>query len=416
MAKLINKMTDAKARKSGPGLHSDGDGLYLQVRGPRARSWILRYMLDGKAREMGLGAYPATSLEDARQQRDRFKRLRQEGQDPIEAREKDRAAARLVGAQAITFTEAAAAFIRDKSHAWKNDKHRQQWTNTLNTYVNPTLGNVAVQSITTAMVKAVLDPIWTTKPETASRVRGRIEAVLDWCKALNYREGDNPAAWRGNLKDLLPHTADVAETEHHLALPVVQMPAFMARLRALDSVAARALEWIILTGVRANEALKAVPAEISDFEKSWTVPKVRMKGRRGKAKDHRVPLSSRALEILKLLPRSSENPYLFQGLRRGKHLTDGALRMLLARMGVSEEATTHGFRATFRTWAAEQTRFPWAVCEKAIAHVVGDETKQAYDRGDLYEKRRHLMDAWEGFCASSPVVRGARVVSISAAE
>lgn len=347
MAKVVNRLTDLKAKKAAPGLHPDGDGLYLQVRGKNARSWLYRYMLAGRAREMGLGAYPATSLEDARKERDRNKRLRQGGLDPIEARERDRAAAKLQDAKSLTFSEAVVAFIKDKSHGWKNEKHRQQWSNTLETYAEPTLGGLSVQAIDTGLVKAVLDPIWTTKTETASRLRGRIEAVLDWCKALGYREGDNPARWRGNLKDLLAGRSDIADVEHHPSLPYQQMPAFMQLLRAQESTAARALEWVILTNTRSNETLKALPEEIAETEKAWTIPKVRMKGRRGKARIHRVPLQARAFEILELLARDSENPYLFQGIKKGKPLTDGALRVLMSRMGVTD-AVPHGFRSSFR--------------------------------------------------------------------
>jgi len=402
MAKTINKLTDLKIRKAAFGLLPDGDGLYLQVRGPAARSWLYRYMIEGKTRDMGLGAYPAIGLDDARKTRDRLKRLRQEGLDPIEARNQERAAARLAKAQAITFNQAALSYIRDKSHGWKNEKHRQQWTNTLATYVEPVLGSVPVEEIDTKLVKQVLDPIWTTKPETASRIRGRIEVILDWCKALGYRDGENPARWRGNLKDLLVAHSDITEVEHHPALPYTEMPAFMERLRALEGVAPRALEWIILNATRANESLKADRSEISLEEKSWTIPKIRMKGRRGKVRPHRVPLTDRALDILKLLPTSAESSYLFQGVRKGKPLTDGALRTLLLRMGV-QNATTHGFRATFKTWAQERTRFAREVIEKALAHTVGDETEQAYDRGDLFDKRRKLMEAWASFCCTKPI-------------
>lgn len=414
MAKIINRLTDVRARKAAPGLHPDGDGLYLQVRGKNARSWLYKYSLAGKAREMGLGAYPATSLDVARQQRDRYKRLRQEGQDPIEARDKERAAAKTVDVKTTTFSEAVAAFIADKSHAWKNKKHRQQWTNTLATYAEPTIGALSVQEIDTALVKKVLDPIWTTKPETASRLRGRIEVVLDRCKALGYRQGDNPARWRGNLKDLLAAPADLKEIEHHPALPYLDIPLFMATLRAQDNTAARALEWVILTATRANEALKALPSEISEMEKTWTIPKERMKGRRGRSRPHRVPLPARAFEILKLAARDAENPYLFQGMKKGKSLTDGALRVLLVRMGI-DDVTTHGFRASFKTWAQEQTRFPREVIEKALAHTIGDETEQAYDRGDLFEKRQQLMDAWAAYCISTPVVKSTTVVAFNAA-
>jgi len=414
MPKLVNRLTDVKAKKAPLGLHPDGDGLYLQVRGENARSWIYRYMLAGKAREMGLGAYPATGLEDARRDRDRFKRLRQDGQDPIAVRDQERQAAKVADAKGITFSEAATAVIRDKSHAWKNEKHREQWNNTLKTYAEPIFGSLSVAAIDTALVKKCLDPIWTTKPETASRLRGRIEAILDWCKALGYRTGDNPARWRGNLKDLLPAPADLVEVEHHAALPYTEMPAFMVKLRAQENNAARGLEWIILTATRANESLKALPAEISEVDKAWTIPKGRMKGRRGRTRAHRVPLSARMFEIIDALPKADGNEYLFQGLRKGKHLSDGALRVLLIRMGIAH-ATTHGFRATFKTWAQERTRFPREVIEKALAHTVGDETEQAYDRGDLFEKRRQLMEAWAGYCASEPAAQSNKVVTIGAA-
>lgn len=416
MAKVVNKLTDVKIRKAPPGRHPDGDGLYLQVRGPTAKAWIYRYWTAGKSREMGLGSYPSVTLEGARQERDRFKRQRQDGADPIKSRDAERVASLQLAGKALTFTEAAASFIRDKSQAWKNEKHRQQWTNTLNTYVNPILGNLPVGEIDTAAVKRVLDPIWATKSETATRVRGRIEAILDWCKALGYCTGENPARWRGNLKDLLASPFDLAAVEHHPALDYQELPAFMDKLRAQQNVASSALEWVILTASRANESLRAIPAEVSESAKVWTVPRLRMKGSRGRAKEHRVPLSARALEVLRSLPRDSENPYLFQGLRKGSHLSDGALRVLLIRMGVSEKATTHGFRATFRTWASEQTRFPREVVEKALAHVVGDETERAYDRGDLFEKRRKLMDAWATYCMSKPAQLKENVVAIRAAE
>jgi integrase len=412
MAKTINKLTDLKIRRAAYGLLPDGDGLYLQVRGPAARSWLYRYMIAGKTREMGLGPYPAIGLEDARKSRDRCKRLRQEGLDPIATRNQERAAARLAEAQAITFSQAALSYISDKSHAWKNEKHRQQWTNTLTTYVEPLLGSVPVQAIDTKLVKQVLDPIWITKPETASRIRGRMEVILDWCKALGYRDGENPARWRGNLKDLLAAHSDVAEVEHHPALPYTELPAFMERLRGLEGLAPRALEWIILNATRANESLKAERSEISLEERNWTIPKIRMKGRRGKVRPHRVPLTSRALDVLGLLPIGGENSYLFQGVGKNKPLTDGALRTLLLRMGV-ENATTHGFRATFKTWAQERTRFPREVIEKALAHTIGDETEQAYDRGDLFDKRRKLMEAWAVYCCSNPMERRGNVTSIS---
>jgi integrase len=414
MAKLINKLTDLKVRKAGAGLHADGDGLYLQVRGATAKSWLYRFMLHGKAREMGLGAFPATSLEAARAERDRCKRLRQAGYDPIEARKQERLDAKVANAQAVLFSTAALEYMAAKAPQWGNEKHRKQWIQTLRTYAEPILGSMPVQLIATADIKKVLDPIWTTKSETASRLRGRIELILDYCQSIGYRKGDNPARWRGNLRDLMPAIDDVRETEHHPSLSYQEIPLFMEKLRAEDNTAARSLEWVILTATRANEALKALPDEVNYADRVWTIPKARMKGRKGKKRVHRVPLTRRAVDVLDLLPRVAENPFIFQGQKAGTHLSDGALRVLLGRMGYGH-VTTHGFRSTFRTWAAEQTRFPREVLEKALAHVVGDETEQAYDRGDLFEKRRQLMDAWAGYCASKPVSRGAKVVSISSA-
>jgi integrase len=418
MVKIVNKLTDLKCRKAGPALHPDGDGLYLQVRGPTAKSWVYRYMRGGSEVYMGLGSYPSVTLETARQERDKWKRVRQAGHDPKETRDRERAESRVTDGKAFTFTEAAAAYIRDKAPAWRNDKHKQQWSNTLNTYVNPMLGNMPVRDIDTAAVKAVLDPIWATKTETATRVRQRIEAILDWSKALGYRNGDNPARWRGNLKELLANPSDVAVVEHHPSVPYPEIPALMEKLRSLDNVAARAMEWLILTGVRVNEALGMMPNEINHSEGTWTIPKIRMKSRRGKARDHRVPLPARAFEILDALPRDASNPHIFQGVgrskRMGKPLSDGALLALLDRIGYGAY-TTHGMRASLRTWAGERTNIAREVIEKALSHVVGDETERAYDRGDLFERRRQLMEQWAEYCASKPGLGGANVVPLKSA-
>jgi integrase len=297
MAKVIARLTEARCRRAGVGLHPDGDGLYLQVRSATARSWLYRYMIAAKAREMGLGAYPATTLEIARSERDRFKRLRQAGEDPIEVRHRERNAVQIEQAKATKFSRAALEYLALKAPQWGNEKHRKQWLSTLKTYVEPVLGELPVQSIEPSHVLKVLEPIWLTKSETATRVRSRIEMILDYCSSMNYRKGENPARWRGCLKDLLPALDNVVETKHHPALPHAEIPSFMAELRAIESVTARALEFVILTAVRANEALKALPAEVNHTERTWTVPKIRMKGRKGKKKEHRVPLSSRALKI-----------------------------------------------------------------------------------------------------------------------
>jgi integrase len=368
-------------------------------------------MIAGRAREMGLGAYPATSLENAREKRDHFKRIRQTGKDPIEFRNQEKAEAQAAKAKAILFSTAALEYMAAKAPQWGNEKHRKQWIQTLKTYAYPTIGSLPVHLITTADIKRLLDRIWTTRPETASRLRGRIELILDYCRSLGYRKGDNPASWRGNLKDLMPAPDSVSEVEHHPSLPYQEIPAFMENLRAEDNAAGRALEWIILTATRANEALKALPSEIDVGNREWTIPKLRMKGRKGKKKAHRVPLCARAVALLDLLPRNDDNPYLFAGQKIGTHLSDGALRVLLGRMGYGH-VTTHGFRSTFRTWAAEQTPFPRELLEKALAHVVGDETERAYDRGDLLQRRRQLMEAWGTYCLSQPAMRDGNVVPI----
>jgi integrase len=371
-------------------------------------------MFSGKAREMGLGSYPSTTLEMARAARDRFKRLRQEGRDPIATRNSERAAERLEGTKAVTFGRAALEYMALKAPQWGNEKHRKQWLSTLRQYAEPILGELPVQSLDAPLIKKVLDPIWLTKSETASRLRGRIELILDYCGSMGYRTGENPARWRGCLKDLMPSLNDVAEVQHHPSLPYSELPDFIAKLRAEHGIAPRALEWIILTATRANEALGAVPLEVNKTERLWTIPKIRMKGRKGRKREHRVPVTERAIEILDLFA-TGPTQFLFQGAgNKGKKLSDGALLVLLERMGYGH-VTTHGFRSTFRTWAAEQTNFSPEVAERALAHVTGDETEEAYNRGELLQKRRRLMEAWAGFCDSKCKSADSNIVRIKAA-
>jgi integrase len=386
-----------------PGMHADGGGLYLQVKNGGA-SWILRYQLHGRTRYMGLGPLALFGLKDARAKALDAKRLRYEGMDPLEAKRQARIRARLDAAKAMTFQQAAEKYIATHKAGWQNAKHADQWTNTLATYAGPVIGTFPVQVIDTALVLKVLEAIWTTKSETASRVRGRIEAILDWAKVRGYRTGENPARWKGHLDHLLPARAKVRQVEHHAALPYGEIAAFVAALRRQEGTAARALEFAILTAARTGEVLGARWSEIDLGAKIWTIPAERMKARR----EHRVPLSRQTLAILeemKSLHSSNGNSetlgFVFPGAKRGgAPLSNMAFLMLLRRME-RDNLTAHGFRSTFRDWAAERTSFPAEVAEMALAHAVGDKVEAAYRRGDLFEKRRRLMEAWAAFCAAS---------------
>jgi integrase len=379
------------------GMFADGGGLYLQVTinaqdGEPAKSWIYRYMLAGKSREMGLGSLNAISLQQARLKAADCRRLRTEGIDPIDARKSTRAQDRLEAAKAITFKKAAADYIDAHRAGWRNAKHAAQWTATLTTYAEPVIGNLAVQVIDTGLVLKVLEPIWTTKPETASRLRGRIELVLDWAKVRGYRTGENPARWRGHLDKLLPARGKVRRVEHHAALPYGELPDFMALLRAQEGTAARALEFAILTAARTGEVIGAKWNEINLAERLWTIPPERMKAH----KEHRVPLCDAAMAIVGEMGAIRSGDHVFPGGKAGRPLSNMAFLMLLRRMARGD-LTGHGFRSTFRDWAAERTGFPAEVAEMALAHAVGDKVEAAYRRGDLFQKRRQLR--W------TPIVR-----------
>jgi integrase len=395
MSALGGRLTALKvkhARK--PGMLADGHGLYLQVTRANARSWIFRYYRDGKSREMGLGSLNAVGLADARLKAAECRRLLADGIDPIAARDVERSQ-RALDARAITFDKCADAFIKAHSSGWKNPKHVKQWTATIRTYATPVFGSLPVQAVDVALVMKVLEPLWTTKPETATRVRGRIESVLNWAKARGYRTGENPALWKGHLDKLLPSRNKVAKVVHHSALPYDELPGFMATLRTQDSISARALEFTILTAARTGEIIGARRSEIDEGSAVWTVPAKRMKGDR----EHRVPLSLRAIEIIQSLAKDGD--YLFPGARAAGQLSNMAMLKLLERMK-RNDLTVHGFRSTFRDWAAERTNFPGEVAEAALAHVVGDKVEAAYRRGDLFEKRRRLMDAWAQFAMTAP--------------
>lgn len=377
------KLTARKVETAKPGKHEDGHGLRLVVSASGARRWVLRYTRRGKRVEMGLGSAHDVSLAEARQKATDARRMVANGFDPV-------ADARKAKAGGMTFRQAAEALIESKGTSWRNAKHRRQWEMTLREYCKP-LASMPVADVATADVLAVLKPVWQAKAETAARLRGRIERVLDFAKTHHLREGENPARWRGHLDAVLPKRQKL--TRGHLkALPFDDVPDFLGKLRAADGLAARALEFLILTAARSGEVLRMRWEEVDLDAKLWTVPGTRMKAGR----EHRVPLSDRAAAILAELASVRTGAFVFPGAKSGKPLSDMALAMVLRRLNA--EATVHGFRSAFRDWAGDRTSFPRDVAEAALAHRVGDATEQAYRRGDALEKRRKLMQAWGSFC------------------
>ena len=396
MARRLNRLTAVEVRGIGQrGMYHDGGGLYLQVSTGGAKSWIFRFTLDGRAREMGLGPIHAIPLVEARKRAAECRRMRLDGIDPIEARSAHRGWKKLEAAKAMTFDTCAAAYIEAHKASWKNGKHRDQWRNTLTNYAGPAFGSLPVQSIDVGLVMRALEPIWHTKPETASRLRGRIEAVLDWATVRNYRNGENPARWRGHLDKLLPARAKIRKVEHHPALPYDAIADFTAALRGQEGIAAPALEFLILTSARTGEIIGAGWDEVDLEDKIWVVPGARMKAGR----EHRVPLSAAALAIIKKMKEIRQSDFVFPGGKKGKPLSNMAMLALLKRMG-RDDLTAHGFRSTFRDWAAERTNFPREVVEMALAHTIESKVEAAYRRGDLFQKRRQLMEAWSRFCTT----------------
>jgi integrase len=408
MARPLHKLSAKTVeRASTPGLYADGGGLYLQVSQWETKSWLFRFTLDGRPRKMGLGPLHTVSLARARDEALACRLLLRDGIDPIELKNEKIAERKAAAKRAMTFRECAEAYIKAHSPTWKNDKHRAQWPATLSTYVYPVVGDLPVDKVDLPLVLKVLEPIWREKPETASRLRGRIEKVLDWAASRKLRSGENPARWKGHLEHQLAAPSKIKKVEHHAALPYADMPAFMAGLRGMDGISPRALEFAILTAARTGEVVGARWDEIDLPSRMWIVPAERMKGGR----EHRVPLSDRALEILGALPREGE--FVFLGSRKGKPLSNMALLMTLRRMERGD-LTAHGFRSTFRDWAAEQTAYPSEMCEMALAHAVSDKVEAAYRRGDMIEKRRRLMAEWSAYCAATPVAERINVVAMRA--
>lgn len=415
--KLHNALTPLEVRNAKPGRHADGGGLHLLVKENGARSWVYRFMLKGKARDMGLGAAAgpdAISLGKARDKADALRLQVKAGTDPLAERHREAAEA-LAAAQAAqiagkTFKAVAEDYISANEDGWRNAKHRQQWQNTLATYVYPVIGDLPVADIGTAHVLQILEPIWKAKAETASRVRGRMETILDAAKARGYREGENPARWRGHIAQILPARARLTRG-HHKALAYEKIPEFVAKLRERGATAALALEFTILTAARTGEVIGGTWAEVDLDKAIWTISAKRMKA----GKEHRIPLSPRAVAILKesqpLNTTGRNESPLFPAAKGGK-LSSMAMSMLLRRMKV--DVTVHGFRSGFRDWSAECTGYAHEVCEMALAHVIGNKAEAAYRRGDLFEKRRRLMADWAGYCASQGAA-GAKVTPIRGA-
>jgi len=397
MARAFGKLTMLAVRQARrPGLHGDGGGLFLQVSQNGVKSWIYRYKIAGKQRLMGLGPARDVGLAEAREAAGVCRQMRLAGIDPIEKRRAERIQRKLAAARSLSFAECAAAYIRAHEAGWRDQKSARQWKSSISAYVDPVFGEAPVQAIDTALVVKALEAIWTTKPETARRLRGRIEAVLDWATALGHRQGENPARWRGHLENLLPLRSKIARVEHLPALPYREIAPFMVELHRQEGLAAAALEFCILTAARTAEVIGARWQEIDMAERLWVVPAARIKSGR----EHRVPISDAALAVLEKMASVRHGEFVFPGGRApGRPMSHMAMLRVLGRMGRGQ-LSVHGFRSCFRDWCAEQTNFPAEAAEMALAHAVGDKVEAAYRRGDMFEIRRRLMQAWANFATA----------------
>lgn len=400
------KLKARQVETLGEGMHGDGAGLWLSVGpGGGSRSWLHRFMIAGKVRTMGPGPYPVVGLEDARAKLAENRKKIREGIDPLDEKQAAKRTKIAAAVKAMTFDQCAAAYIEAQRAGWKNEKHAAQWETTLAAYASPIIGKMSVADVETAHVMRVLEPIWKEKTETASRLRGRLESILAWATVRGYRTGDNPATWRNHLDKLLPARAKVQKVEHHAALPWAEVGAFMAGLRNMEGIAARALEFAILCASRSGEVRGATWAEFDLKAGTWIIPAARMKA----GKEHHVPLSDAALAVLKALPKFEGSDIVFPG-RKGQPLSDMTLTAVLKRMGRGD-LTAHGFRSTFRDWAGESTGYAREVIEHALAHQLKDKAEAAYQRGSLFDKRRRLMADWAGYCAMT-FTGGGEVVGI----
>jgi integrase len=394
MPRTLNRLTALKIDRQKDGTtFCDGGGLYCVADGGSKR-WTFRYTLHGRKREMGGGSSDTFSLAEAREWAREMRQLVHRGIDPIESRKEAKAAKKAEQAKAMTFEECATALIKAKESTWTNGKHRAEWPRSLNAFVYPVIGKLPVQMIDTALVVKVLQPIWDAKTETASRVRGRIESIIDWAKVRGFRTGENPAKWDGHLEHLF---AGRGKAKHYHSLPYASMPALMVKLRADSSIQARALELLILTATRRDETRCATWSEVDFTERTWTIPAERMKAR----KPHKVPLCSEAMRVLEALYPLRRADLLFPGTREGRPI-DPETMMRLVKELAGPDTTLHGFRASFRTWASERTSYPREIAELALAHTVGSEVERAYQRSDMLEKRRQFMGAWASYLSKPP--------------
>jgi len=396
MTRTLNRLSSPDLKKKKPGMYADGGGLYLRVAEGGSKQWIFRYTVNGRLRDMGIGPTHTLTLAEARDEATAARKLRLKEIDPIEHRHAQRAAVAAEAAKAKTFRQCAEGYIKDNEAEWTNQKHRREWAITLSRYVYPVLGELPVAVIDTPLVLKVIKPLWARVPETASRVRGRIESVLGWATVHHYRSGDNPARWQNHLEQALPARAKLAKKKHHAALPFVQAGGFMAKVRQDTRVSARCLEFIVLTAARVSEANVATWNEIDFENRLWTVPADRMKA----DKEHRVPLSNAAIAVLKAMWAIRHSDYIFPG-QRNAHAVGANSVLRFAKEAAGIDITTHGLRSTFRDWAAECTTFPREVAEMALAHTIPDAVEAAYRRGDLFDKRRKLMQAWADYCAGT---------------
>jgi integrase len=409
--KIVAQMTAARAKSlRTPGFHAVGvvPGLHLAINAKGSRSWILRYSFAGRRRDMGLGPFDLIGLAEARELATAARRQILAGVDPLEARRAQRASAILERAKAITFKECAETYLAAHERGWDASTGRQ-WRASIRDNAYPVFGDLPVAAIDTALVMQAIEPIWNQKPETANRVRGRIESILDWAAVRTYRAaGDNPARWRGHIEHLLPARSEVRKIEHFTALPYAEIGSYMAQLREQTSIPARALQFLILTAARSSEVTGASWPEFNLAEKLWTIPAERMKA----GNEHRVPLSDAALAILKAMAEIRQGDLVFPGAHGGK-MRGLALRRAATGRRDGGGLSVHGFRSSFRDWAAERTNFPNEVCEMALAHTVSTEVERAYRRGDMFDRRRRLMDEWSRFCAAPSVDAGDKVVTLA---
>lgn len=408
MAKQINKLSDRGIKSQNKsGRYADGNGLYLQVSTSGAKSWLFRYMLDGKSREMGLGSIRTETLSQAREKAKHCKKLLKSGTDPIRDRQERIAIEKADNKEMLSFQKCTEGYLKSHSASWRSARHAEIWLSSVKRFAYPIIGSIHVNKIERRHIMNILDPIWREKTDTASRLRGRLESILNWATVQEYRKGDNPARWRGYLDQLLPKPSEIHTVKHFAALPYRKINSFTTKLKEREALSALALRLIILTACRSIEMREAEWSEFDLERATWTIPNERMKMK----KEHVIPLCEEALEVLQSIPRTDDSKHLFTGPRSKKPMSDVVFKKLMERMGVTG-ITTHGFRSTFRDWAAEQTSFPREVIEACLAHQLKDKTEAAYFRSNLLDKRRELMNKWAEYTQQVALESG-QVISIN---